>query len=623
MSEQDKRQGSGLPSIEKGVGGAGRVQGLLSEDKAANSKETLLRLLQTLKPFRTAFVLAIILTLLGTLSQVIAPRLIGSIITSITGTIIKQAPIPWETIVTTVIILAALYLINFAASYGSSTMMVRLTQKIVAALRKDIDRKLNRVPLNYFDTSSAGDVSSLLSNDLDNVANTLQSGLTSSITAVVMMIGVFVMMLTIDPLLTLVAVIVVPISSWIVRTIVQRSKPVFRKNANTTGQLNGRIEEAFQGKDVVNSYHLHNSLAEDVRILNEDLYDSEWKSAYVSYMARPAGDLMLNIDYVLVSILGGWMVINGTFPLGDFQAFISYTKMFTSPFQQVLGIMNTIMGALASAERIYEFLDEPEIEEIGDEALNPGNVRGAIIFEQVDFAYVPEQPLFVRTCLDVAQGQQIAIVGETGAGKTTLVNLLMRFYEIQGGKILLDGIDTKDYRTKELRKAFAMVLQDTWLFEGTIKDNIAYGAHLEPGQTLEDVPWDKIERAAKITRADSFIKRLPEGYDTILNEGADNISQGQRQLLTIARAVIRQAPIIILDEATSSVDTRTELLIQHAMATLTSNRTSFIIAHRLSTIQDADRILVMEKGSIVESGSHEELLEKNGTYARLYQAGQA
>ncbi|MDD4541581.1 MAG: ABC transporter ATP-binding protein, partial [Eubacteriales bacterium] len=314
----------------------------------------------------------------------------------------QRIPIPWESILRTVIILGLLYLINFGATFGSNSMMVRLTQKIVATLRKDIDQKLNRVPLNYFDTSSAGDVSSLLSNDLDNVSNTLQSGLTSSVTAVVMMIGVLVMMLTIDPLLILVAVIVVPISSWVVRSIVQRSKPVFRKNANTTGELNGRIEEAFQGKDVVNAYHLQEKLTKEVESLNEELYDSEWKSAYVSFLARPAGDLMLNIDYVLISILGGWMVINGVFPLGDFQAFISYTKMFISPFQQVLGIMNTIMGALASAERIYDFLDEAEIEEVGDESLDPEKVTGAIHFDQVDFAYVPDKPLFEGTSLNVA-----------------------------------------------------------------------------------------------------------------------------------------------------------------------------------------------------------------------------
>ncbi|MCC6453838.1 MAG: ABC transporter ATP-binding protein [Caldilineaceae bacterium] len=623
MANPEKRQGDALPSVEKGVGGAGRIQGLLTDEKAADSKETLSRLLSTIRPFRVVFIVAIILTLIGTISQVIAPRLVGSMITTITRTITDRVPVPWESILRTMIILAVLYMVNFAATYAATTSMVRLTQKVVASLRQQIDVKLNRVPLNYFDTSSAGNVSSLLSNDLDNVSNTLQSGLTSSITAVVMMVGVFIMMLTIHPLLTLVAVVIVPISSWVVKALVDRSKPIFRKNASTTGELNGQIEEAFQGKDVVRTYHLQDALKGQIKDLNDQLYETEWKSSYVSFMARPAGDLMLNIDYVLVSILGGWYVINGVIQIGEFQAFVSYTKMFTSPFQQVLGIMNTIMSALASAERIYNFLDESEIVEFGTAPLEPTTVQGDIAFEDVDFAYVPERPLFVNISLDIKQGQQIAIVGQTGAGKTTLVNLLMRFYEIQDGKILLDGTDTKSYATSELRKAFAMVLQDTWLFEGSIRDNIAYGAHLESGQTLADVSHAEIENAAEMARADSFIKRLPNGYETLLSEGAMNISQGQRQLLTIARAIIKHAPIIILDEATSSVDTRTELLIQHGMKVLTTNRTSFIIAHRLSTIRDADRILVMDKGSIVESGTHEELLGEEGLYSQMFHAGQA
>jgi len=622
-SEQEKDQGEALPSIGRGVGGAGRVKGMLTDERAADSRATLARLLSTIKPFRTAFIAALVLTFAGTLAQVIAPILVGNVITTIAATLTDGIAIAWGAIGRTMAILALLYLLTFASTYAASASMVRLTQKIVATLRRNIDVKLNRVPLNYFDTSSVGDLSSLLSNDLDNVSNTLQSGLTSSINAGVMMLGVFVMMLTIHPWLTLVAIAVVPISSWVVKTLVNRAKPIFLRNAATTGALNGRIEEAFQGKDVVRTYHLQDGLKQRVKTLNEELYETEWKSSYVSFMARPAGDLMLNIDYVVVSVLGGWYVMTGGITIGNFQAFISYTRMFTSPFQQVLGIMNTIMSALASAERIYRFLDEPEIAEAGTADLDPATVRGDIVFDRVDFAYTPDRPLFIDTSLAVEQGQQIAIVGPTGAGKTTLVNLIMRFYEIQDGRILLDGIDTKSYATSELRHAFAMVPQDTWLFEGSIRDNIAYGARLEFGGTLADVPMADIDAAARLARANSFIERLPYGYQTRLTEGAMNISQGERQFLTIARAIIKRAPVIILDEATSSVDTRTELLIQHGMKELTTNRTSFIIAHRLSTIRDADRIVVMEQGSIVESGTHESLLQGQGLYSRMFQAGQS
>lgn len=623
MANRDQKEGEALPSIGRASGGAGRVMGMLTDERAADSKATLARLLSMIKPFRIAFIVALALTLIGTLCQVIAPILVGSMITTIARTLTDGIAVAWDDILHTMVILTVLYVVNFASTYAASTTMVRLTQKIVAMLRTDIDVKLNRVPLNYFDTSAAGDVSSLLSNDLDNVSNTLQTGLTSSIVAVVMMLGVFVMMLTIHPVLTLVAVVVVPLSSWAVKALVDRAKSIFRRNAEITGALNGEIEEAFQGKDVVRTYHLQDRLKRQIKTLNDELYETEWKSSYVSFMARPAGDLMLNIDYVVVSVLGGWYVMSGAITIGNFQAFITYTRMFTGPFQQVLGIVNTIMSALASAERIYRFLDEPEIIETGMATLDPSKIKGDIVFDKVDFAYVPDRPLFVDTSFAVEQGQQIAVVGPTGAGKTTLVNLLMRFYEIQDGSILLDGIDTKTYATSELRKAFAMVLQDTWLFEGSIRDNIAYGAQLPPGGTLADVPVAEIESAAKLARASSFIEHLPCGYETKLTEGAINISQGQRQLLTIARAIIKRAPVIILDEATSSVDTRTEVLIQHGMKVLTSNRTSFIIAHRLSTIRDADRILVMERGAIVESGTHEALVQGKGLYSQMFRAGQA
>lgn len=623
MSDNKKEQTQELPSLGKGVGGAGRVSGFLTEEKAQDTLGTFKRLFKELGNKKALFILALILTLISSLAQIISPRIIGNIINFIAQTFETQAGLNWDGLRQSALILLLLYLVHFVTTYVSQISMVRITQGVVADLRLQMDRKLNNIPLSYFDTSSSGDLSSLLSNDLDNVANTLQSGLTSSITAVAMMVGVFAMMLMIHPALALLTLIVVPASYFLVKYLIKKAKPIFQENANTIGKLNGEIEESFQGQDVVSAYHLEEDLVEQMTQLNEALYETEWKSSFVSFMTRPAGDLMLNVNYVLISIIGGYNVISGRLSLGEFQAFIQYVRMFNAPFTQVMGIMNTILGALASAERIYSFLDVDEIKGYGLDTLDPEAVQGKIVFENVDFAYKTAEPLFEKVSLNVEKGQQFAIVGSTGAGKTTLVNLLMRFYDIQDGVIYLDSKNTKEYETRELRKAFSMVLQDTWLFEGTIRDNIAYGYEIEPGQSLEVVPLEKIEEAARMARADHFIELFPQGYNTILTEGGSNISQGQRQLLTIARAMIKKAPIIILDEATSSVDTRTEVLIQEGMKKLTEHNTSFIIAHRLSTIRNADQIIVMDKGTIVETGTHEELLERNGTYAEMYLAGQA
>jgi ATP-binding cassette subfamily B protein len=453
------------------------------------------------------------------------------------------------------------------------------------------------------------------------VSNTLQTGLTSSLTAVVILVGVVIMMFNIHITLALLALIVIPVSYLLVRYLVKRAKPIFQRNANFTGHFNGQIEEIYNGEDIVKHYSLGEELKEEISVLNERLHESEWKSSFVSFLTRPAGDLILNANYVLIAILGGKYVINGALSLGAFQAFIQYTQMLRNPFNQVLGILNTIMSALASAERIFSFLDAEETVQTGAETIDISKTTGEIEFNKVDFGYTDEL-LFNNVSLKVNPGEQLAIVGTTGAGKTTLVNLLMRFYEIEGGKIILDSHDTKQYHTDELRKAYSMVLQDTWLFSGTIRENIAYGAAISSEEDLCDVPLEDIKAAAKLAHADSFIECLPDGYDTMLSEGASNISQGERQLLTIARAIIKKAPIIILDEATSSVDTRTELFIQHAMKELTSNSTSFIIAHRLSTIHDADRIIVMDKGSIIEVGTHTGLLDKGGRYAEMYTAGE-
>lgn len=621
INSKEKKE-EGLPNVSRGVGGAGRVSGLLTTSKTKNAKGTLFRLFKNLASFRWTFIAAIALTLSASLVQVLIPRKIGQIINIFTAVFTKDTALDWKILTGIGITLIVLYAFNFLSNYISSILMVRVSQKVIRSLRNQMQVKLNSLTLNYFDRSSAGDMVSLLSNDLDNVANTLQSGLTSSLSAVVLLVGVATMMIIINPVLAFLSMVVIPVSYFMVKFLIGKAKPIFRKNANLTGAFNGKVEEAYMGEDIVKHYNIGEELKEELSSLNKELYESEWKSSMVSFITRPAGDLILNSNYVLLAIWGGRYVINGVLSLGGFQAFLQYTQMLRGPFNQVLGIFNTIMSALASAERVFEFLDAEEIVELGEETMNTAAITGAVEFDDVDFGYT-ENLLFEGVDLKVKPGEQVAIVGRSGAGKTTLVNLLMRFYEISGGKIYIDGKDSKEYRTEELRKAYSMVLQDTWLFSGSIRDNIAYGADISGEGNLCDVDFERIKEAAGLARADSFIECLPEGYDTVLTEGASNISRGQVQLLTIARAMIKKAPIIILDEATSSVDTRTEVLIQHGLKELAADSTSFVIAHRLSTIRDADRIIVMDSGTIVEVGTHQELLDKNGYYSEMYKAGQA
>lgn len=478
-------------------------------------------------------------------------------------------------------------------------------------MRSDINEKLARLPLRFFDGRTHGEILSRVTNDIDTISNTLGQSLTQLVTAVVTLIGIIVMMLTISPLMTvLICFIIIPLSLVVVKSVTSRSQKYFARFQKVLGELNGHVEEMYTGHQIIKAFGREGRSIREFDQVNEELYDAGWKAQFMSGIMMPLMILINNMGYVVICVLGGYSVMNRTIAIGDVQAFLQYAKQFTHPISQTANIANIIQAIIASAERVFEILDEPEEEPDSKDAGVIEFPRGDVQFQNVKFGYEKDAVLFDDMNIDVKQGQTIAIVGPTGAGKTTLVNLLMRFYEIDAGKITVDGVDIRDLKRGKLRSIFGMVLQDTWLFNGTIKENIAYGS--------EGATDDKIIQAAKAAHADHFIRTLPDGYNTVLDEEASNISQGQKQLLTIARAILADPAVLILDEATSNVDTRTEVLIQKAMARLKKGRTSFVIAHRLSTIRDADLILVMRDGSVVEKGTHSELLAKGGFYAELY-----
>jgi ATP-binding cassette subfamily B protein len=488
--------------------------------------------------------------------------------------------------------------------------MVDVAQNTVYQLRKAIDSKLSRLPLKYFDGRTHGEILSRVTNDIDLVSNTLQQSITQLITAIVTLIGIVVMMLTISPMLTLIAFVTLPLSFLVTKVIAKQSQKYFAKQQKYLGQLNGQVEEMYTGHKIVKAFNYEKQSIDKFNKVNDQLYDAGWKAQFISGIIMPLMSAIGNLGYVFITILGGISVARGTISIGNVQAFIQYSRQFTQPIVQTANIANIIQSTIAAAERVFEVLDESE--QIADkkDMIHLDKPKGNIKLEHIKFGYNTEKILIKDMSFEVKKGQTIAIVGPTGAGKTTLVNLLMRFYEINNGKISFDGIDIRNIKRGKLRSLFGMVLQDTWLFNGTIKDNIAY--------SRENVAEEEIIRAAKMAYADHFIRTLPNSYATIINEEASNLSQGQKQLLTIARAILADPTILILDEATSSVDTRTEIHIQKAMLTLMEGRTSFVIAHRLSTIREADLILVMNEGSIVEKGAHQELLKQNGFYANLY-----
>jgi ATP-binding cassette subfamily B multidrug efflux pump len=596
--------------------GGGHMMGGAPVEKAKNFKASLKRLLAYLKPRMLPLVIVFAMAALSTVFSIFAPKIMGKATTMLFEGIVSKmrhvpgAAIDFASIGRIVLTLAGLYLASALFGYIQQFIMAGVAQKTVYDMRRDVSEKLSRLPLKFFDGRTHGEIMSRVTNDVDNIASTLQQSLTQIISSVVTIVGIVVMMLTISPLLTLITIGVLPLSLIVTRVIAPRSQKHFKEQWKHLGELNGHVEEMYTGHAIVKAFGHERKAVEKFNGMNAKLYEASWRAQFISGLLFPLMTFINNVGYVAVAVVGGIMVTRRAIQIGDIQAFIQYSRQFTMPIAQTANIANVLQSTVASAERVFELLDEPE--ELPDDAsaLVLSSPRGEVRFEDVRFSYKPEEPLIEGMNIDVKQGQTIAIVGPTGAGKTTLVNLLMRFYEIQGGKISVDGVDIREVKRGNLRCNFGMVLQDTWLFNGSIRDNIAYGR-----TTVTD---EEVRQAAVAAHADHFIRTLPDGYNTVLTEEASNISQGQRQLLTIARAILIDPAILILDEATSSVDTRTEVLIQKAMAALMEGRTSFVIAHRLSTIRDAKLILVMDHGKIIETGSHRELLARAGFYAELY-----
>ncbi|MDY0257807.1 ABC transporter ATP-binding protein [Gudongella oleilytica] len=608
MSE-DRRERSTRQMI--GRGGPPRSGMTRPPEKAKDFKGTLKRLLKYLKPYNLLMLAVAAFSILSTIFSIISPRVMGFITTHLYEGISSAAvTIDRSYISRILLILGGLYLASGVFGYAQQFIMADISQKLVYDLRREINEKLHRLPLRFFDSKTTGEILSRVSNDVDTISSTLQQSVTQAVTAVITLIGILVMMLIISPVITLATLITIPLSILLTKNIARISQKYFAAQAKSLGDINGHIEETFSGHSTVKAYGNESKAIQEFERINRELYEHGWKSQFITGIIMPLMQLVNSLGYIVVAVLGGIFVIRGTLPIGDVQAFIQYSRQFNQPIMQLAEIINTFQSTIASAERVFELLDEKEEDLDPTEPSYPQSDRSDVRFENVTFGYTKDKPLMEELSLEACCGDTVAIVGPTGAGKTTLVNLLMRFYEIDGGKITIDGVSTRDMTRHQLRERFGMVLQDTWLFNGTIWDNIAYGR--------EGAKPEEIIEAARLAQADHFIRTLPQGYDTILNEEASNISQGQKQLLTIARAILANPSILILDEATSSVDTRTEVLIQKGMDQLMRGRTSFVIAHRLSTIKNADMILVMNEGRIIEKGTHQELLESKGFYAELY-----
>ena len=597
----------------RGPGGHGPIG---AGEKPKDMKKTVGKLVRYMKPFHAMIIFVIVCALLSAGFSIAGPKILGNatqlIYEGFVAKIQGSGGIDFDGIAKVLLTVLAIYVISAILSFIQGLMMTDVSQKICYKLRKEMSEKIHRLPMNYYDTKTHGEVLSRITNDVDTLGQSLNQSITQLITSITTLLGVLIMMLTISPLLTLVSVVILPISVAMIGFIIKKSQKYFKSQQEYLGHVNGQVEEIYGGHTIVKAFNKENDVIEEFKKTNDVLYDSAWRSQFLSGLMQPVMAFVGNLGYVVVAILGGIMNIKGSMNVGDIQSFITYVKQFTNPIGQIAQVTNMLQSSVAAAERVFEFLDEDEEDQkaINHAPVSINELSGNVQFENVHFGYNPEKIIINDFSANVSQGQKIAIVGPTGAGKTTMVKLLMRFYDVTSGEIKIDGYNVKDFDRSELREIFGMVLQDTWLFKGSIMENIRYGRL--------DATDEEVIAAAKAAHAHHFISTLPDGYNMELNEEASNVSQGQKQLITIARAILADNKILILDEATSSVDTRTEEQIQKAMDNLMKGRTSFIIAHRLSTIRDADLILVMKDGDICEQGNHEELMRKGGFYADLY-----
>ena len=594
--------------------GHGGMGGNAAPEKAKDFGKTLKQLLSYLKDYKIAMFFVILFAIGSTVLTIIGPKILGNITTEIFNGLMRKISnsggIDFNVINHTVLILVILYIISALCSGIQGVIMSSVSNDISYRLRNKLSKKINKLPMKFFDTKTHGEVLSIVTNDIDTLSQALNQSITSIITSIATVIGILIMMISINIPMTIAAVLIVPICMLVVSRIVKMSQKYFAMQQDYLGHINGHVEEIYGGHDIVKAFNGEDKAIEKFDKINETLYHSAWKSQFLSTMMHPIMQFVGNLGYVVISILGGYMVVLKRIEVGDILSFTQYVRQFTQQINQLSQVMSTVQSAVAASERVFDFLELEEEVQVIDNALSTEGLQGNITFDHVQFGYNPDKIIIHDFNCKVKDGQKIAIVGPTGAGKTTIVKLLMRFYDLNSGRILIDGNDMTKYNRSDIRKLFGMVLQDTWLFNGTIKDNIKYGK-LNASDT-------EVKDACHTASVDHFIRTLPDGYNMVLNEEADNISGGQKQLLTIARVILADPKILILDEATSSVDTRTEELIQKAMDKLMEGRTSFIIAHRLSTIKNADLILVMNDGDIVEQGNHEELLKKNGFYANLY-----
>lgn len=586
---------------------------MMPGEKARDFGGTMKTLISYLRPHGIAVSVVFLFAIASTVFSIVSPTILGDATDEVVKGLMSPAGIDFSALLDILILLIVLYALSFLFSTIQGYIMAGVSQKVTYELRRAMSEKMDRLPLKYFDSKTHGEIQSRVVNDIETVNQTLSQSLTQIITSITMIIGILIMMIRINLLMTITALIVLPLSMLVIRLIIGKTQRHFKAQQKYLGEVNSHVEEMYTGHTIVKAFNREEASEEVFDEYNEKLYESAWKSQFLSGLMMPLTNFIGNLAYVAVCILGGHLALNGSITIGNIQAFIQYVRSFNQPVSQVANVANLLQSTAAAAERVFELLDEEE--EVSDQkadgtpALSRENLRGSVGFEHVGFGY--EEELIIKDFnFQVQPGQRVAIVGPTGAGKTTIVKLLLRFYELNQGRITVDGNDIRDYSRKELRSMFGMVLQDTWLFNGTVRDNIRYGKM--------DATDEEVVEAAKAAHIHHFIMTQPKGYDMEINEEADNISQGQKQLLTIARAILADTPIMILDEATSSVDTRTEALIQQAMANLMKDRTSFIIAHRLSTIRDADWILVMNHGDIIEQGTHRQLLEENGFYANLY-----